>query len=115
MNRRSCLPSSPAGSMDNRYWTRRNTCDEDVRAAPHQLVVALTTREAEKSRTIVVPGIVAVELRGNLRDHRGKACSSGAPAAAGRDRATTAAATSAGSACGGTSSTPRRGGQPSLA
>ena len=32
----------------------------------------LTTPKAENPRTIVVPGIVAVELRRHLRDHRGK-------------------------------------------
>jgi integrase len=31
----------------------------------------LTTPKAEKTRTIIVPGLVAVELRRHLRDHHG--------------------------------------------
>ncbi len=34
-------------------------------------VVTWTTPKAEKARTIVVPGVVAVELRRHLRDHHG--------------------------------------------
>jgi len=35
-------------------------------------VNVLTTPKAEKARTIVVPGLVAVELRRHLRDHQGE-------------------------------------------
>jgi integrase len=47
---------------------RRVTIDRQLQRAEGQLV--LTTPKAEKTRTIVVPGVVAVELRRHLRDHR---------------------------------------------
>jgi integrase len=46
---------------------RRVTVDRQLQRVGGELV--LTTPKAEKARTIVVPGLVAVELRRHLRDH----------------------------------------------
>jgi integrase len=48
---------------------RRLTVDRQLQRIGRDLV--LTTPKAEKVRTIVVPGVVAVELRRHLRDHHG--------------------------------------------
>jgi integrase len=48
---------------------RRVTVDRQMQQYGGRLV--LTTPKAEKVRTVVVPGLVAVELRRHLRDHRG--------------------------------------------
>jgi integrase len=47
--------------------TRRVTVDQQLQRVGGEMV--LTTPKAEKVRTIVVPSIVAVELRRHLRDH----------------------------------------------
>ncbi len=46
------------------------TIDRQLQRIDDQLV--LTTPKAEKTRVIVVPGVVAVELRRHLRDHQGE-------------------------------------------
>ncbi len=48
---------------------RRVTVDRQLQRVGGELV--LTSPKAEKARTIVVPGAVAVELRRHLRDHSG--------------------------------------------
>lgn len=48
---------------------RQVTVDRQLQRIGGELV--LTTPKAEKTRTITVPGLVAVELRRHLRDHGG--------------------------------------------
>lgn len=48
---------------------RQVTIDRQMQRVGGELI--LTTPKAEKARTIVVPGVVAVELRRHLRDHQG--------------------------------------------
>jgi integrase len=48
---------------------RRVTVDQQLQRIDGEMV--LTSPKAEKARTIVVPGVVAVELRRHLRDHQG--------------------------------------------
>src|SRR6185312_6990013 len=48
--------------------TRRVTVDQQLQRVGRESI--LTTPKAEKVRTIVVPNLVAVELRRHLRDHR---------------------------------------------
>jgi integrase len=50
--------------------TRQVTVDQQLQRIGPDLV--LTTPKAEKTRTIVVPNLVAVELRRHLRDHQGE-------------------------------------------
>jgi integrase len=50
--------------------SRQVTVDQQLQRIGGELV--LTSPKAEKSRTITVPGVVAVELRRHLRDHRGE-------------------------------------------
>lgn len=46
---------------------RRVTVNRQLQRVDGKMV--LTSPKAEKARTIVVPGVVAVELRGHVRDH----------------------------------------------
>ncbi len=48
---------------------RRLTVDQQLQTIGNKAV--LTTPKAEKTRTIVVPGVVVLELRRHLRDHQG--------------------------------------------
>jgi integrase len=49
--------------------TRSVTVDQQLQRVEGELI--LLTPKAEKARTIIVPGVVAVELRRHLRDHHG--------------------------------------------
>lgn len=59
------------GMMSDRIEldTRRVTVNQQMQRINHRCT--LTTPKAEKIRTIVVPNVVAVELRRHLRDHPG--------------------------------------------